>query len=335
MKAVLRFFFIVFMASLLVISLIAYWLAKYLSSPIVELAGAAERISSGGFLSSVRVKAIGEVQTLVDSFNQMTENLKKTTVSRDYVDNIINSMMDTLIVTSREGTIMRVNQTAGLLLGSEEQELVGRSIDQIILTHRRETPGWKRSSKKDRSAQRKRSTLQGTAEEFPCCFRRPRCATADRSPALYASARIYPSENMPRRSSKAIPRIWPKSMKSSRISLISFPMIFALPWSMLKGFPRNSRCSLSEMQPCFEKHFPLLDPKDREKIGPVLRERRPGSAHVHRILGHPDGQPDRIDPETVSGGTQKTQSGTDRNRQPRPVDPEHPGPSDRIAAYQP
>ena len=131
MQPVFRFVFMVFLVSLVLTSVIAYLLARYLSGPIIDLAHAASRLAKGGS-ARVRVKATGEVQTLVESFNRMAGDLEKTTVSRDYVDNIIRNMMDTLIVVSREGLIVQVNAAACALLGYTEKELVGLHASAVI-----------------------------------------------------------------------------------------------------------------------------------------------------------------------------------------------------------
>ncbi|MEW6557887.1 MAG: ATP-binding protein, partial [Elusimicrobiota bacterium] len=47
-------------------------------------------------------------------------------VSKDYVDNIIKSMIDTLIVTDAKGKIKTVNQATLNLLGYEEEEIIGK-----------------------------------------------------------------------------------------------------------------------------------------------------------------------------------------------------------------
>jgi len=58
---------------------------------------------------------------LVDSFNQMADDLQVTTVSKDYMDNIIHSMADSLIVCDRDMTIRTVNQALIDLLGYREE----------------------------------------------------------------------------------------------------------------------------------------------------------------------------------------------------------------------
>jgi len=106
---------------------------KIIITPIIELANAAGRLAKGDLTTQVKVESTGEVRMLMDSFNQMAANLEKTTVSRDYVDDIIGSMRDTLIVTSRDGTITRMNMAACFLLGYDETELLGRPISRVLL----------------------------------------------------------------------------------------------------------------------------------------------------------------------------------------------------------
>jgi PAS domain S-box-containing protein len=62
----------------------------------------------------------------------MAEDLDKTTVSKDYVDNIIKSMINSLIVVSPENKIIRTNTATCMLLGYEEKELVGRQVETIF-----------------------------------------------------------------------------------------------------------------------------------------------------------------------------------------------------------
>jgi len=57
--------------------------------------------------------------------------------SKEYVDNILRSMIETLIVLNPEGTIQKINNATTNLLGYEEHELIGKPIslifsDQII-----------------------------------------------------------------------------------------------------------------------------------------------------------------------------------------------------------
>ena len=73
-----------------------------------------------------------EIGQLADSFNRMTEDLKKTTVSKEYVDSIIKSMIDTLLVVDPEGRIRTINPATAKLLGYKEEELIGKPVDSIF-----------------------------------------------------------------------------------------------------------------------------------------------------------------------------------------------------------
>ena len=60
------------------------------------------------------------------------DNLLKTSISRNYLDDILTSMIDTLIVVTPDATIQRVNQATCNLLGYAENELIGQPIGSIF-----------------------------------------------------------------------------------------------------------------------------------------------------------------------------------------------------------
>ena len=62
----------------------------------------------------------------------MTVDLRKTTISKDYVDSIIGSMNDTLVVVDPDGKIRSVNRATCELLGYQEDEIIGRSVDVLL-----------------------------------------------------------------------------------------------------------------------------------------------------------------------------------------------------------
>ncbi len=74
-----------------------------------------------------------EIGQLATSFRTMTEGLKETTVSKYYVDNIIHSMGDTLIVFDRNTRITMVNSATQMLLGYSEDELLGEAYHKILI----------------------------------------------------------------------------------------------------------------------------------------------------------------------------------------------------------
>ncbi|MDH3600355.1 MAG: response regulator, partial [Candidatus Tectomicrobia bacterium] len=83
LRPALHFFVLVFGITLCVVLVLALMLSRYLAKPIMELAAAATRVAQGEADVYVAIRSGGEVQQLVESFNQMTDNLQQTTVSRD------------------------------------------------------------------------------------------------------------------------------------------------------------------------------------------------------------------------------------------------------------
>jgi len=101
--------------------------------PISALSQATRQVAAGRFeeLKPIPLLANDEVGDLAASFTAMTRSLRETTVSKSYVDEIIRSMADTLVVLDGEGKIRTVNRAAQRLLGYSEEELVGQSFSVI------------------------------------------------------------------------------------------------------------------------------------------------------------------------------------------------------------
>ncbi len=65
-----------------------------------------------------------QLEFLNAALQQRMQDLRTTTVSKAYVDNIIESMAETLVVISPDGVIQRVNRAGLNLLGYERNELI-------------------------------------------------------------------------------------------------------------------------------------------------------------------------------------------------------------------
>jgi PAS domain S-box-containing protein len=105
---------------------------KIIFDPIIELVHASSRLAKGDLSSKAEINTTGEVKTLVDSFNEMVQNLEKVTVSRDYMDNIVRSMINTLIVVTPDNKIMSANAAACRLLKYDEKELIDRPFEIVF-----------------------------------------------------------------------------------------------------------------------------------------------------------------------------------------------------------
>ncbi len=105
---------------------------------IKPLTSATQEVAKGNLTISVPVTSHDELGQLATCFNQMTQRLHDTTVSKLYVDNILKSMIDSLIVIDPGEKIHSANQAALTLLGYQESEIIGQESD--ILFPQKENP---------------------------------------------------------------------------------------------------------------------------------------------------------------------------------------------------
>jgi PAS domain S-box-containing protein len=124
--------FVIFLIVLGAMGTIAYIFSQRITDPIRKLSSATQALARGDLSHRVSISSKDEIGALVVSFNQMAEDLQNTTVSKDYMDDIIKNMIDSLIVTTPDGTIDMVNQATLTLLGYDEKELLGRPIETIF-----------------------------------------------------------------------------------------------------------------------------------------------------------------------------------------------------------
>ncbi len=102
---------------------------------IGPLTEATKKVAEGDLHTTVPVSSSDELGELATCFNSMTEQLLQTTVSKNYVDNVIRSMTDILIVLNPDNTIRSVNHAALNLLGYEEHELLGHHAAILFPTN--------------------------------------------------------------------------------------------------------------------------------------------------------------------------------------------------------
>ena len=121
-------------ASFLLI-LFAWHTARRIVVPIAALSRVTTAVAQGDFdHSAARIRQLGEdeITDLARSFDEMTRGLRETTVSRDYVDSIIVSMADTLLVIGADENILTVNRATLHLLGYRAEELIGQRAALIF-----------------------------------------------------------------------------------------------------------------------------------------------------------------------------------------------------------
>lgn len=132
-------FWIITIGSALVLALGILFIRRLLR-PIQMLSEAAVRIGQGQLKETVPVLSSDEIGDLTKQFNQMSQDLAETTVSKAYTDNILRSMNDALIVVTPNGRIETVNAATCDLLGYQEDDLIGRPFADILVDDDKKKP---------------------------------------------------------------------------------------------------------------------------------------------------------------------------------------------------
>jgi len=120
------------LVTLLLCGGIVWVLVRRQAARIRDLCVQAEKLSQADFgeqLATMRGDSLSELAAV---FNNMRDKLRSTTISRDYLDNVLSGMSEAIIITSLDGTIERINKATARLLDYEEDELRGTSIDFIV-----------------------------------------------------------------------------------------------------------------------------------------------------------------------------------------------------------
>jgi signal transduction histidine kinase len=100
------------------------------TQPLTRMTSSIQEIGARQDLSRrVDLADTAELHHLGNSFNLMLEQLCHTTTSRDYVDGVLNSLSDAVLVVDREGIILDTNQAAIARLGECIGKPIGRYLD--------------------------------------------------------------------------------------------------------------------------------------------------------------------------------------------------------------
>ena len=120
------------LATLISYLLVVWVIARKQSVRVRALKNQAEKFSDADFGEPLVETRDDELGELASVFNEMRDRLRTTTISRNYVDRILSGMNEAIIVTDSSGTIIRTNRATTILLGYDENELIGNAIDKII-----------------------------------------------------------------------------------------------------------------------------------------------------------------------------------------------------------
>src|ERR1700716_199131 len=114
---------------LLVLGLAGAWyIARQLARPISALVKSADRIGQGDYTRPLAVVRQDELGDLQFALERMRQKLNETTITKNYLNTLLNSLSDAVFVTSQDGLVKSCNEAAQLLLGFSPDELVGKPL---------------------------------------------------------------------------------------------------------------------------------------------------------------------------------------------------------------
>lgn len=108
------------------------FLVRGILSPIQGLMAGIARIKRGQYGVAVPLLSKDELGDLALSFNSMSREIVRTTVSKEYLQGILENMLDPLVVTDTAGTIETINPAALAILRAPADELIGQPLSALF-----------------------------------------------------------------------------------------------------------------------------------------------------------------------------------------------------------
>jgi two-component system nitrogen regulation sensor histidine kinase NtrY len=147
-------YLMLFLMVTLVIIFGAIWVAVYLARgitvPIQQLAEGTRKVAAGDLSFKVQVKADDEIGMLVESFNQMTDDLSRSKVAltvayqelqasnveldrrRGYMETVLETISAGVLSLDAEGRLNTVNRAAARMLGRSAEDLLHRPYPEVF-----------------------------------------------------------------------------------------------------------------------------------------------------------------------------------------------------------
>ncbi|MFH1353166.1 MAG: ATP-binding protein [bacterium] len=128
----LRYTYLQIVAISLIAFFLAFYLAKSISRPLLDLSRGAARVAGRDFSEPVRVKSKDEIGDLADVFNFMMEEMKKyDQMQADKLDALVFSIKDGLVMIDHSEKIILANEMARGILSLGE-ECIGNFIQAAV-----------------------------------------------------------------------------------------------------------------------------------------------------------------------------------------------------------
>jgi len=109
-----------------------YRLKRQIDLPIKNLIQSTKQLAEGNLRARATIYDVDEIGLLAHAFNVMAGTLEQSTVSRGYIESILESMFNCVLVLDNKGTILTVNRLTVQTFGYSKTELIGLSMKKIL-----------------------------------------------------------------------------------------------------------------------------------------------------------------------------------------------------------
>jgi two-component system nitrogen regulation sensor histidine kinase NtrY len=135
----------------LIIVFVATWIgfhiARGITVPIEKLAEATKEVSRGNLDVHIEDPASDEIGSLIDSFNQMTDDLRtgrdavaqktaEAATRQRYIETVLNTITTGVVALDAQGAVTTVNPAAREMLSLADRQVAGKSYREV-LSHER------------------------------------------------------------------------------------------------------------------------------------------------------------------------------------------------------
>ncbi len=117
--------------------IIAYFLSKFLSNPIIEITKASKKVASGDLKVRVVVPDSGELKDLASNFNNMIEKLKNLvdniSEQKDIMNTVIESIDEGIILINAKGRIKIANSAFKKIINNDD--IIGKNYWELLMSY--------------------------------------------------------------------------------------------------------------------------------------------------------------------------------------------------------
>ncbi len=150
--------------------IIGWLLLQAFTSSLQKIISGSGKSVQGDRLHRIELPSGDDAGKIAHALHTVTTELQETIASKKYAENIIQSMDDSLVVTSPDFTIRIANQSTCDLLGYHAEELTGKPIDILFCEKDTSPAPWFDFIEKDLLRKTEKTYLSKDGRKIPVLF---------------------------------------------------------------------------------------------------------------------------------------------------------------------